>query len=254
VSDVASETLPASLSAALVLAAVYVIGSAVLERAERASGRTRRRLLSAAAGVSVAYVFVDALPELGAQHLAFVEAVGEEGLLFAEERIYFLALVSFVVLYGLEHMVLVSRERRRETVSAGESDAVYWLHLAGYAAYSGLIGYLLVERAERGTGALAVYTLAMTVHFLIVDHSLNEEHGEAFRKTGRWVLTASVLGGWLLALNTPLSEALFARLFAVLAGGVVITSLSAELPDDRQGRFWPFSSSAAAFAVLLFLA
>ena len=39
---------------------------------------------------------------------------------------------------------------------------------------------------------------------------------------------------------TPLPEVLLARLFAVLAGGVVITSLGAELPDDREGRFWPF--------------
>jgi hypothetical protein len=46
----------------------------------------------------------------------------------------------------------------------------------------------------------------------------------------------------------------FARLFAVLAGGVVITSLKAELPGEREGRFWPFCLGAAAYAVLLFLA
>jgi hypothetical protein len=45
----------------------------------------------------------------------------------------------------------------------------------------------------------------------------------------------------------------FARLFAVLAGGVVITSLSAELPGDREGRFWPFCLGAAVYAVLLSL-
>jgi uncharacterized membrane protein YbjE (DUF340 family) len=210
--------------------------------------------VSAAAGVSVAYVFVDVLPELGAQHLAFLKAAGEKELLFAEERIYVLALFSFVVLYGLEHMVLVSHQRRREAGVSRESNAVYWLHLAGFAAYSALIGYLLVERAERGAIALAVYTLAMAVHFLIVDHSFGEKHEEFFRRTGRWVLAASVLGGWLVGLTIPLSEALLARLFAVLAGGVVITSLNTELSDDREGRFWPFALGAIAFAVLLILA
>jgi hypothetical protein len=53
---------------------------------------------------------------------------------------------------------------------------------------------------------------------------------------------------------SPLSEAAFARLFALLAGGVVITSLKAELPDDRKGRFWPFCLAALVFALLLMLA
>jgi hypothetical protein len=55
-------------------------------------------------------------------------------------------------------------------------------------------------------------------------------------------------------LTVPLSEIAFARLFAMLAGGVVITSLKSELPDDRHGRFWPFCTGALLFAVLLLLA
>jgi hypothetical protein len=247
------EIQTASLAAALVLAAVDAFGGLLVERAERASPRARRRLVSAAAGVSLAYVFVDVLPELGEQRLAFLNAAGGEDLAFAEQRIYALALLSFVVFYGLEHMVLVSRESRRELVAAGESDRVYRLHLAGFALYNGLIGYLLVERAERGAAALAIYSLAMAIHFVTIDHLLGEEHGEAFRRTGRWILAASVVVGWLLGRTTPISDVVFARLFAVLAGGVVITSLSAELPDDRKGRFWPFALGAVAFALLLFL-
>ena len=106
-----------SLAAALVLALVYAGGRWLDERgAERVW--KHRRWLSAAAGVSVAYVFVDILPELGTQHWVFREAAGE-GLLFAAQRIYVLALLAFVVLYGLEHMVLISAERRRGAVEAG---------------------------------------------------------------------------------------------------------------------------------------
>lgn len=43
-----------------------------------------------------------------------------------------------------------------------------------------------------------------------------------------------------------------ARLFAVLAGGVVVTSLGAELPGEHQGRFLPFVLGALAFTALLF--
>ena len=64
-------------------------------------------------------------------------------------------------------------------------------------------------------------------------------------------LAASVLAGWAVGAMLPLSEATLARLFAVLAGGIVITSLRSELPDEREGRFWPFVLGAAAFAALL---
>src|SRR5262245_64761998 len=240
-----------SLAVAVILAFVYALGAWLGEHgAERAW--TRRRWISVAAGVSVAYVFVAGLPEWGAQRRAFRAAAGG-GLLFAEQRIYVLALLAFVALYGLEHMVLASRERRRGT-SEGEGDAVYWVHLSGFAAYCALIGYLLVERAERGPVALAVYGLAMALHFMVVDHSLREEHGRAYDRVGHWVLAASVLAGWAAGMTTPFSEVVFARLFAVLAGGVVITSLKAELPGEREGRFWPFCLGAAAYALLLILA
>ncbi len=242
-----------SLAAAVVFACAYLVGGGF--GASEAGERfwSRRRFLSAAAGISVAYIFIDVLPELEFQRKVVVKAAGE-GLLFAEQRIYMLALLSFVVIYGLEHMVLVTRGRRRDTVAAGEADAVFWLQLAGYAAYSALIGYLVIERAERGVLPLVAYTFAMAVHFLIVDHALDEEHGRAYRMLGRWLLAASVLVGWLVGVVAPLSEVAVARLFAVLAGGVVITSLRAELPDDREGRFWPFCFGAVIFAAVLLVA
>ena len=211
-----------------------------------------RRAISAAAGVSVAYVFVDVLPELVERNRALFQAVGE--VLFAEQRIYLLALISFVVMYGIEHIVLSRREGRRDRVARGERDGTYWLHIAGFAAYSALIGYLLSERVERGMLALVVYTAAMGVHFVVVSHSLAEEHGDLYRRHGHWVLAGSVMTGWAAGIATVLSQATIARLFALLAGGVVITSLRSELPDDRRGRFWPFCLGSAVFAGALLAA
>jgi hypothetical protein len=246
-------TLGPALAASL-LAGIYASGAgAAKEAGEQLSQHRRWLIVSAAAGISIAYVFVDLLPELAEQNRTLRAGAGEP-LLFAEQRIYILALLSFVVMYGLEHIVLTRREQRREGVARRQRDAVYWLHLVGFAAYSALIGYLLVEREERGLAALAVYAFAMAVHFLVVNHSLAEEHGEIYRGHGRWVLAASVLAGWLLGVTGQLSDTAFARLFALLAGGVVITSLRAELPDDRRGRFWPFCLAAIAFAVLLMFA
>jgi hypothetical protein len=51
-----------------------------------------------------------------------------------------------------------------------------------------------------------------------------------------------------------MSAAFGALVSALLAGGVVVSSLGAELPDERQGRFWPFCLAALAFALMLILA
>src|SRR5262249_2067132 len=115
----------------------------------------------------------------------------------------------------------------------------------------GLIGYLVIERSERGLLSLAIYTFAMVLHFLVVGHSLGEQHGRLYRERSRWLLAVSVLAGWMLGTNARLPETLFAYLFAVLAGGVVITSLRDELPDARRGRFWPFCTAALLSALVL---
>lgn len=242
-----------ALLAAGVLAAVYALraGAGAGELAERVW--TRRRWVSAAAGISVAYVFVDVLPELAAQSEA-MKKIADESAWFIEQRVYFLALLSFVVMYGIEHIVLSQRHQRESDQASQGRDAVYWLHLTGFATYSLLIGYLLNERAERGGLSLALYALAMAVHFVVVNHALAEEHGEVYRRHGHWVLALAVLAGWGLGSVVVIGEIAFARLFAVLAGGVVITSLKAELPDEREGRFWPFCLAAMFFALVLIFA
>lgn len=236
---------------AIVLSAAYAFGE-WLERFAETMGH--RRWMSFAAGVSTAYVFVDVLPELGTRNSAVVEVVGEH-LLFGEQRIYGLALVSFVFLYGLDHLVAIKkRAPSAEEASAEERkefDFADWLQVAGFAIYSWMIGYLLVERAEKGALALALYVVAMALHFLIVDHSLQEKRGQSYRRFGRWILAASVpLGCWAGTL-LPISEVTFARLFAIIAGGMVMTSAQAELPTEREGRFWPFCLGAIVYAVVL---
>ncbi|MCW5737154.1 MAG: hypothetical protein KIS73_23715 [Enhydrobacter sp.] len=244
----------ASLIAAIVLSGAYLAGG-LLGRSEASEQFwARRRYISAAAGISVAYIFVDVLPELELQRKAVVGAAGSEETLFAEQGIYLLALLSFVVMYGLQHMVLVTRGSRQGAIAAGRVDLSYLVQLGGYLAYSALIGYLLVDRVERGVLAVVAYTFAMAVHFLIVDHSLSEEHDRSYGSRGRWLLATAVLVGWCVAVFVPLSEVVVARLFALLAGGVVITSLRAELPDDRVGRFWPFCLGSLVFAAFLMLA
>jgi len=214
----------------------------------------RSAWLSLAGGVSVAYVFVHLLPEL-AEHQETVErgATEGQGLLGAvEAHVYLVALIGLAVFYGLERLVrqsaLVSHrvggERR-----AGE--AVFWIHLAAFAVYNSLIGYLLVHREDTGLRGLVIYAVALGLHFVVNDQGLREHHGRAYDAKGRWLLAAAPLAGWALGIVTTVSPLLLAALFAFLAGGVILNVLKEELPDDRESRFPAFAVGAAAYAALL---
>ena len=114
----------ASLVAALVVASAYVVGEkwGGSEAAERFWAR--RRFLSAAAGISVAYIFVDVLPELELQRQVVVKSGLGASLFPDEQKIYVLALLSFVVIYGLEHIVLVNRQRTRNAMQCGATPSI----------------------------------------------------------------------------------------------------------------------------------
>jgi len=205
--------------------------------------------LSVAAGVSVAYVFLDILPELSTHQQRLLENATEE-LMFAERRIYIVALLGFVFFYGLEHMILTSSAKQ---AGRWENTAAFWLETAGFALYSWLIGYLLVEVAEEGERSLGLYAAAMGLHLAVVGHTLVSEHGRAYFRWVWWILSASVLIGWLIASTAPIAHAAISRLFAFVAGGVVMTSMHEELPGADEGRFWWFLGGSGVYAIILLL-
>ena len=63
---------------------------------------------------------------------------------------------------------------------------MFWLHLAAFAAYNFLIGYLLVHREETDLRGLLIYGFAMALHFVVNDQGLREQHGGAYDAKGRW--------------------------------------------------------------------
>ncbi len=214
----------------------------------------RSRWLSAASGISVAYVFVHLLPDLAEEQETIREAVGEN-FAFLEQHIYLVALVGLGVFYGLERAAKTSRRRRRHRGARDAAGAgVFWLHTASFALYNALIGYLLLHREEPGVVSLVLYAFAMAVHFVVNDHGLREDHKVTYDRFGRWVLAAAVIVGWVVGLFGDISEAALAVLFAFLAGGVVLNVLKEELPAERESRFWAFALGAGAYTVILLLA
>ena len=92
-------------------------------------GNPRSAWLSIAGGVSVAYVFVHLLPELGEGQEVIAEAVGQD-LSFLEKHVYLIALVGLAVFYGLESLAATSRRRKREAIRKDSTSAgVFWLRV-----------------------------------------------------------------------------------------------------------------------------
>jgi hypothetical protein len=203
----------------------------------------RRNLISFAAGSSAAYVFVYLMPELDEVRLSFLESV-HIALRFEGIAIYFIALVGFLVFYGLEHL-------RIRFANTNKSDLDFKIHVGGFAAYVCLVSYLLANQLREGTDSILLYTAAMTLHFLSVDHALREEHGSLYQKVARWLLAAMAIFGWGIGAFFAFSNALIALLTAFLSGAVIMNSMLAELPKEKDGRFLPFLLGGLIYGLIL---
>jgi hypothetical protein len=228
-----------SLAGPLVFAAIFLGGGVVHAASPRVA-------LSVGAGVSTAYVFVYMLPELSEASAAFVTATAGWALPVPRLRVYGSALVGFLVFYGLENMVAWSDENGRERLRP-----VVFVHIGGFAAYAWLVSYLMVRGVTNEPVPIVLYTLAMGLHFLGIDHSLRREHGALYDHVGRFVLAGAVLSGWLVAAVTEVSRPVVITGLGLVSGGVVVNSMVMELPGDQDGRFWPFALGAIGYAGLL---
>ncbi|WP_420394464.1 hypothetical protein [Acuticoccus sp.] len=200
----------------------------------------RSRWLSFAGGAAVAYVFLHILPELATHQDTLASSLGL-GARGAEEVVYALAMAGLVVFYALERMI-----RARPDHPDGSR-----VHLASFALYNVLIGYLVFHREEAGAVSLALYVAAMAFHFLTVDHGLRQHHAERYDRWGRWVLVAALVGGATLGALTQVPEWAVAGPFALLAGSVLLNTLKEELPEEQQSRLVPFVAGAAGYGALL---
>jgi hypothetical protein len=229
-----------TLPAALLFAIVFLVGYKLRPNSHH------RRWISIAAGVSVATIFVDLLPEISENQATFLQHKDETFALFPEQAVYLAALLGFVLFYGLEFMVAKSGSSEGEA-----SDSFFFAQIAAFSTYCSLIAYLLVHNIWGGLAALVLYSLAMAFHLLLVDHSLARERPGLYERYGRWILALAVMGGWTAGMLVSIPDRWLARIIGFISGGVIINSLVVELPEGRGGRFWYFAASTLAYSVLL---
>jgi hypothetical protein len=232
-------------AAALLFAAIFLFGGHV--HPLRAVARDDRSLVSFAAGASVAYVFVYAIPELHDARRIFATSVSIS-LRYEGMAIFLIALVGFLVFYGLDHF---RAQLRRRPTAVGQDDLAYRLHIGGFAVYVWLMAYLLVNSLDETPGSTALYTVAIAGHFLALDHSLLNEHRAAYERTGRFTLAGMSVLGWGVGLLFALPRYGLALLVAFISGAIIMNSTIMELPSEKDGRFLAFMAGGVVYGLIL---
>lgn len=259
-----SEALATSLLATAVLAGVFVLPWPRNVMDEGTPGY--RGLVSFAAGIAVAYVFIDLIPEFSGLGDELLE---EEPLPlpFPEYVVYMAALLGFMLFYGLERLVRwqgpkerrereggepLSSQELKELAEEQDERVDYQIKVWGMAAYAGFVLYLMTAAIRDGSReGLAVYVLAMLFHFIGVRHGLRYEFPDAYMSRGRWILAGVAVAGAVLGLSFDLSLAAEALLLGVLGGMVIMNTTVMELPSENQGRFGMFVLGGVLYAALL---
>lgn len=208
---------------------------------------------SVAGGVGISYAFLVLLTKIASAQRS-LEASTRGGIYeYLEHHAYLAALCGLVLYYGFDvavERVLVAPTRRpwKRAVTA-----LVVVHACGSSGYFFLVGYLLGEIPRDEPVSLALFTLAMAIHFIAVDHALLEKYGGLFDRVLRLVFTIATVLGAVLASTTVIPSGTYALLISLFAGMLIMATVKEELPGNEDARFWPFLAGVVMYSTLLLL-
>ncbi len=202
----------------------------------------QRYWISLGGGISLAYVFTAFMAEVTElqQHLIPVE-VPVLGYLI--EHIHLLMLLGIVTVYGLEGLAQSSKQ---ESLL---HPRVFWVHIGFFSFYSLLLGYLLQHTPQEWLSCLML-TFALALHLIVLSKELFEHHPHLFEHRGRWLLSGSLLSGWMMGQGSLFPELALAASIAFVAGVLIFQVLKHELPET-EGHFGAFLAGVVGFGGLL---
>jgi len=241
-------TFGPSLAGAALIVAVHMLAGK-MHFLERWDGMG----LDFLAGIAMAYVFVDILPHLAGKQERFAK-LDDQGIHgFIAHHVYILALAGFVVYLAVIHTEDRWRQSRRTgEVTLATAPLPVKIEAVSFAAYSFIIGSMLAEQPTHRIEPSLFFAAVMAAHFIGLDHLAHQRYPKLYDGALRYMLIATLLAGWLLGLLIEMSGVLYAATFAFLAGGIIIVTITFELPRvTSPRRYWSFCGGAAAFTLIL---
>lgn len=212
--------------------------------------------ICASAGVAIAYVFIDILPLLASQQAKLLATPHTGWLRYLEHHAYLVAMAGF----AFHYLIAMSRGASPGVHPRGERDRASSLtaytSVASLLIYAFLIGYMIGEKWDHGGQPGLILGIAMSLHFLGLNHLAYEESPNGYLRWFRYQLAGVTALGWVLGIGTRVSDQVFLLCFSFLAGGIIVVAMSVELPRLRpQARdFAAFLGGMAALTSLLLVA
>ncbi|MDP6135801.1 MAG: hypothetical protein QGI25_05885 [Arenicellales bacterium] len=202
-------------------------------------------------GFAVAFVFLHMLPGL-------VESKDSVGAVlhshFAESHlvdtgVFLLALLGFTIFYGLKRWC-------REEQGKGEENSrrSFLISIGSFSIYNAVITFTMPERISVDLVTALVFTLAIGLHFAIIDIEHEAHDTKLFNRWGRYVLAGALVVGWGMGVTIGEHSVVAAAfLSSFLAGSVLMNVFHYELSEVSDSRFGAFLTGIASGSALLLI-
>jgi len=207
-------------------------------------------ITSFSGGFAVTFVFLHMLPGLAEHKETIGSLVSKEMAVtpLLDLTVYVVGLIGFLVFFGLEKL---AQNKHAQSKKMTSSD--FYLHLAIFAIYNGLITYTLPLRVEAGLAFSLVFTLAIGLHFVIGDRSFEEHWKNNFYLKGRIILLGVLIVAWGLAVLTEPNAIVVAFMTSFLGGAILLNVFRNEIPGQAKSHFAYFVIGACFGTILLTL-
>ena len=239
----------AAFITAVVFAAILFFGSKI--KLPQQGERFYRRWISFSAGVGIAYVFLELMPELNQARDTFVRTLQARSIVAAHYRVYLAALIGFVFFYVMHSLIpLVSRENVQKRLWQLRNWPFHF-YMAGFFFYVWLLTYVRVNAIEEVRGSNWLYTLAMGLHLFLIDYALRREYKDIYLQRGKNVLACAALLGWCAGNFLVLPVHTIVKLGGFIAGGIMMNTMVMEMPHEHESRIQYFLLGTVFYSALI---
>ena len=237
--------LSAQILTLLLLTLVLAVSHYLSPYMNRIPGLSPKRITSFAGGVAVGYVFLHMLPEIVESHDKIHALLAQSVYMsqFRDLAVFVIALMGFEIFYILDRLTF------EKSISNAQDS--FKLSLGFYFVYNFLITYTLVLRIEAGIFYAILFTLAMSLHFILSDKHFKRYYPQLFTASSRLFLILGLVSGTLVAILLPKNVYIAAMLTAFLSGAILYNAFSEEINLSRQTSMTFFFLGTAIMALLL---
>ncbi len=202
-------------------------------------------------GFAVSYVFLHLLPGLAENRDTLGQILAEHYVMtpLKDLVVYFVGLLGFLLFFALGR---IADQKAKLSPSAGSWR--FYLQLIGIALSNGIITYTMPLRVYVGHGFAILFSVAIGLHFVIQDQSLERTDRTKFKYFGRFILILALALGFLLSiLNQPNNVFVVALLDAFLAGSILMNVFRNEIPSGEHSSFSWFVTGCVVGSGFLFV-